>query len=334
MQRTIVIRLNSGNTFGMGHLSRMRLLAHALENDYSIQFAINDDAKSISILLENGFKVHVKDDALDEVLFIKQKFKDIQPDLWIFDTLGTEKEWYEIFNKKRIPVITFDDINEGMKHADLVINAIWGCKKKYPYRGNSHHLVGSDYILLPQRIHELRKSTLMSDKTLSIGVSMGGSDTHDSTGKITDFLISKYKEIDIHIFLGPLYKGNVSEAMSKDHQNLHIKRNVPDLLEEISKMDYVICGGGLSLFEFIALGKMVMACANEVHEEETIDYFTEKGVCVNLGAVHSRIDYEKIIDWLNSKDNAVKMASKAAKTIDGNGLQRCVDAIKKIVKIL
>ena len=60
-------------------------------------------------------------------------------------------------------------------------------------------------------------------------------------------------------------------------------------------MDIIICGGGQTLFEMCALGLPTLALANELHEEQTIDFISKRNSCINLGSVHHNINSGRIL---------------------------------------
>ena len=118
---------------------------------------------------------------------------------------------------------------------------------------------------------------------------MGGSDTYGSTVVIAEALktVSDHIKI-IHFFLGPSFQHQdelkeILVGINYDYQ-LHC---CPSCLhEELDKMDVVICGGGMTLFEAAAMGLPMLAFANEYHEEDNIDYLIQAGGCRTLGCIH------------------------------------------------
>jgi len=258
-----------------------------------------------------------------------------KPDLWIFDILTTEREWVLRVKKNDVPVVCFDDLKGGLFDADLVINAIADCWNKKTSR--SHVLSGSKYSIINSHILGLRRERDLSEGTIKVGVTFGGSDTHGATIKIAQIL-SQIADLDVAFFLGPhfLHDKELNKLLPQLPFPYLVKKAVENLHGELVEMDVVICGGGQTLFELCAMSIPVLALANEVHEEKTISYFSRHGACIAIGSIYKAIDTRKIHQFfkrLRSEPEEVRrMKTNMQKLVDGKGTSRCYNECIKIIK--
>jgi len=115
-----------------------------------------------------------------------------------------------------------------------------------------------------------------------------------------------------------------------------IKRSVENLHKELVEMDIIICGGGQTLFEICALGLPALALANELHEEQTIDFISKRDSCINLGSVHHNINSARIGQYLKKIEKEPgdinKLMSNAKYIVDGKGALRCCKECVKIIE--
>jgi len=161
---------------------------------------------------------------------------------------------------------------------------------------------------------------------------MGGSDTHGSTIKIAAALNSVAHLIDcVHFHLGPSFKhyDELDSTLTDCDYNYSKISNPKNLLQELDKMDLVICGGGVTLFELQAIGMPVLAFANELHEKKTISYFKKHNSCIDI-TLNSSEDNEiarNLIKIFNNIKQLNELSSKAIKIVDVNGANRTFELI-------
>ena len=278
--------------------------------DVESLFLIKEDEVSEQILSERKSSYMAYPSNTSEPEIIQDIFKNTKdlPSIWIYDILNTEMSWIKSIKAKNIKVVTFDDEEGGLEAADLVVNPIvhsWG--NYNPSSTRARLLEGAEYAVLNPRVFELRKERVIRlDTTLSIGITMGGSDTYGVTVSMIEAIdVINIGEIDITVFTGHHFEhmlelGNVVE---KCRHKIEIKNMVKNIHEELDTMNVVICGGGVTLFEVSTMGLPPLAFANEPHEELTIRYFQSLGACGSIGSRTKLIEGsigEKLNEYLNN----------------------------------
>jgi len=329
-QREIVIRLNADHKIGMGHLYRMLRLAKRLkELKYIPVFVMKENEVSEEIVRswDCGALFSVNSELDEEFIIEKYLSKKAKPHLWIYDVLSTKAEWIRGLKKHFIPVVCFDDLEGGIKEKVLVINSIAGCWQKEEDKSSHQNvLTGPKYAIINTSKNALKN---VREKITKIGVFFGGSDTHGTTLKVAQILKKISQSYIVNYYLGPqfIFEDKLKNELDGSKCQNYIYNNVDDLVGELAQMDLVICGGGVSLFEMCSVGQIVVAVANEKHEEQTIQYFSSYGACINAGSFHGKInkDIIKKSIFLN-KEQCDKISLTASDLVDGNGLDRCVMA--------
>lgn len=336
--RVIVIRLDADHERGLGHLYRMITLAGAFRQDgFECFFIVRHNETAEAILKDTQYNFLSCPSHLNEEEIVDHFFNEYpKPALWIFDILSTDKKTIIRVKKKGVSVASFDDLLGGPAVADLTINAITGCWSEPP--STASMLGGPGYAIIDPAILGLKHKPrpLGEQKTIRVGIAMGGSDTHGATVKVAKIL-SRLSDIEADFFLGPhfLHDTELTKVLKNVSCRFATHKALKNLHRELINMNIVICGGGQTLFELCAMGVPVMAIANEPHEEKTIAYFAKHGACLSAGSVQKTIDDDTICSFISNikKDQraTIDLTQKAISLVDGKGSAKCYQACLKIV---
>lgn len=338
----IVIRLDADHHRGMGHLYRMLALADRFAADgIKCTFVLRTNEVAAGILLDKGYDYRLYPANYSEESIIGEDIsKNAIPELWIFDVLSTSEETIECVKKRDVPVVCFDDMGGGLAKADVVINAIIGIsesQKDYP-ANKVKVLNGADYIILNPDILKLSKQDRLIWDKLKVAITMGGSDTYGTTVKLARVL-SEITTINLEVvfFLGPHFQHNreLENVTASFAHHCTVKRAVKNLHANLLDSDVVICGGGQTLFELCYLGFNILALANEVHEEKTIEYLSRHNACINIGSIHKEVNSLKIAESLtriyHGQEKYKKLRDAGKRVVDGKGVIRCYGECVKLV---
>ena len=335
----VIIRLDAGHKKGFGHLFRMLILKKALDHRHvTCRFAVKANAVTENLLAQRNVPYLSFDPDLDEEKIVDEVLSlSKNAGLWLFDLLGTEPGWITAVKNFDIPVVSLDDLGAGPQKADLVINPIFGCWKKVRDRFKNFNNVknGPEYAILDPELSGLSPPP-QPGNTIKVGISMGGSDTYGASVALAEALTPlKDKKFQIHFFLGPhfLHHKKFERAMQGFGVSYRIHKAVPDLPRELTQMNAVICSGGQTLFEMLAIGMPVLALANEDHEENTIDHFKKKA-CIKLGSIHRQINKNRLLHTLEGLKtdypSFVKMGKNAKKLLSFKGTDKCIKEIRSM----
>jgi spore coat polysaccharide biosynthesis predicted glycosyltransferase SpsG len=306
------ICIEASHSKGMGHLFRMLNFAKYLEEkSQEFIFLINDNEKTKEILKSNSYKY--------EIVNVEDTISDWETDLikkynftfWINDRLDTDATHAQNIVNNRIKLITFDDLGSGAKWSDINICGLFFNQDNLK---GKKVLKGVDYLILNPEIKQFKKNRT---DLKNIFVSLGGSDTYGVTVNVLK-LLKKY-QIKATLHIGPSFnhQEELNKELTDDYKVVHF---IPSLIEEFTKYDLAITGGGVTPFEANASGLPCMIIANEVFEVPNGEFLSSIGSSVFLG-FHQSID-ETIFKGLNKLD--IKQMSQ-------NGLSHLnIDAVEKI----
>ena len=264
-----------------------------------------------------------------------------KPSIWVFDVLNIKKDMIKEVKKKDIPVVCFDYLDGRSCGTDLIINGITGCwNGKESFIGRESRVInGPNYIIIDSKIRKFWDKSRIKNRKIKIMISMGVSDTYGTSVEIAKFLPEVCRvDAEVTFLLGPQFKHEkkLSRVIKNYNLSYKIKKSMEDIHRELSKADIVFCNGGQTLFELCAMGKDIIAIANESHEERTIDFVAKRHACINAGSVHKHIDYEKIKMFFKrfqeKREKNYKIDRKPIRIIDGMGAYRCYCECKKLIR--
>lgn len=296
---------------GMGHLFRMLNFVKYLETKkQSFIFLINNNEKTKEILKSNQYSyeiVELDDFSTDweSSLIKKHKIK-----YWINDRLNTDDKHTNNVLKNSVKLITFDDLGNGAKYCDINICGLIFNNKDIK---GKKILKGIDYLILNPEIDIYKKQR---EKLKNILVTLGGSDTYGVTIKVLK-LLKKYN-IKATIHIGPSFK-HKEELQNELTTNFKIIDFVPSLIEEFSKYDLAITGGGITPFEANASGLPSFVVANETFEVPNAEFLQSIGSSLFLG-YHTNID-EKIFKNIEKFD-LYKMSNNGLININTKAVEK------------
>lgn len=269
------ICLESSHARGMGHLFRMRHLARELRSrNLPFVFFVNDHEPSLQLLKQDRLPFEIVDLECVEH-WARAAIERTKTQLWINDRLDTSLPQAQAVKQTGIPLATFDDRGAGALLADLHIAAL-SFTGDQPLSGR-RVARGHQYLILNPEIGLYRRQRLKVEKIL---VSMGGSDTHGATVKAVRLL--RRLRLAVTVVAGPGF-GHRATLDAESHTPFELKINVPSLIEEMSRHDLAVVGGGITAFEAAASGLPAIVIANEDFEIPVARYLASLGAARYAG---------------------------------------------------
>lgn len=275
------ICLESSHARGMGHLFRMRHLAQELRaRKLPFVFLVNDHEPSLQLLRQDDLPFETVD--LDHVEHWAQAaIRRTQARVWINDRLDTNLAQAQAVKQTGIRLTTFDDRGAGASLADLHIAALAFTADK-PL-GGRRVASGHEYLILNPEIARCRRQRVKVEQIL---VSMGGSDTYGATVKVVALL--RRLGHSATVVIGPSFQHRAALDAEAD-AHFELKINVPSLIEEMSRHDLAVVGGGITAFEAAASGLPAIVIANEGFEVPVARHLAGLGAARYAGH-HSALD--------------------------------------------
>jgi spore coat polysaccharide biosynthesis predicted glycosyltransferase SpsG len=280
---------------GMGHLFRAVHLSSFLRSrDEATRLFVNPHPPSEAVLSKNGVEfetVPLADLASGWESTLIEKY-DVG--VWIDDRRDTDIRHAERVKAAGSKLVTFDDRGSGAELADLHFAPL-AFDEAEPLRGKTVRR-GVDYLVLNPEIVRFRRLRRSAERLL---VTLGGSDTYGVTLKVVEWL--RGKRGSATVVTGPGFEGGdrLERALPGGFE---LKRAVPSLIEEFSRHDLAVTGGGVTPFEANACGLPCIVVANEEFEVPVGRYLARIGSSVFAGhwtrldetALDRRLDIESM----------------------------------------
>ncbi|MEA3523014.1 MAG: acylneuraminate cytidylyltransferase [Campylobacterota bacterium] len=308
-RKDILFVVRGNNTVGLGHVYNTLLIANDILN-HKITFLVDSESKlAFNKIASKNYPVLMQkhEDILEDI-------KAINPDLVINDCLDTTAIYMQTLKSENIKVANFEDLGEGAKFADLVVNAIYPEKQILP-----NHYFGHDYFILRDEFI-YSKSKIVVDKVKEVLITFGGVDPNNYTKKSIESIyeFTQKHQIKITVIAGFGYKEYGSLEQFKD---IEIKRNVTNISYYIHRADIVFTSAGRTTYEIASIGTPAIVLAQNERELSHFFASSEFGF-LNLGLgymVSNEALLDDFISLATTKENREYMSALMQKNELKNG---------------
>jgi len=190
---------------------------------------------------------------------------------------------------------------------------------------SSHYHEGPEYAIIRPALLTRRGSTNHFDHVKRIMISLGGADPARRSLEAVKILQPYLKaDMEVLLILGPLVPDDYDRELRATVPNeVIIIRNPSNYDDLLSSADLVICSGGGTLLETLAVGRPAVVLPQTPHEEVHARSHVNAGACVfscDLPLVLS--------DPLLRRS----LAKAAIRRVDGEGVRRIADAALSLLK--
>lgn len=271
-----------GGEIGTGHLFRCLNIAKWVNDirlDIDVSFYVLDiglesQLKSVEIIKSrSNYKVsQINLNSLSELNF----------NVVVSDLLSTPEKVAKILRKNSKFIVSIDNTCSSRVYSDVNINPLYykvasKYKTKYDYIGPQFHITSSKFKYLKSRYRKEVKNLL---------ITQGGADPFNLTYNIIsdlEFIKKSYKNIKIHVLLGPAYRHTKPLLKYKNYKNIIFHTNVINMGDFLKNMDIVISSIGITAFEVAEMGIPSIHLTSIEKEVETGKALKELGVSLFLG---------------------------------------------------
>ena len=319
-RKTILFRVDGHKELGLGHIYRALTLAYML-TEHEVLFVCDARHRlGINKLRETNMRVYEVQDDLELFDVIEQ----IKPDIFVNDRLDSDFEFIKKVKSLVKRVVTFEDLGDGARVADAVVNAL--------YEGSSPHT--NEY--LGKRYAALRDEFLtstpkpFSDEVNRVLVMFGGTDPQDLSYRL--FLIAKeHNRNDVSVrfdfILGPGYEGRVT--CSEPDSGIEVIRDAVRVSDYMKHADLAFSSQGRTTFELASMGIPTIVLAQNKREQLHRFAQMDNGfINLGLGSEVSDEDIQAAFDWLLK---AKSVRKEMHRLMLDNDLKSGVIRVKRII---
>lgn len=320
-RKTILFNVSGYPQIGLGHVYNCLELAHQIL-DHKVLFLVDDKSEiAFNKIRENNFEVHMQQSSslLDDIV-------KLEPHLVVNDRLDTEAAFVKALKEKGFKVVNIEDLGEGAKHADLVVNAIYPEKQEIP-----NHYFGPDYFCAREEFL-IHGNKTINDRLERVLLSFGGVDPNNLTYKVLDTIYDfcRANNIQIEVVLG---LGYTRESTLEKFTDVSIFRNVQNISDHMFRADVAFSSAGRTIYELALVGTPSIVMAQ--NEREMSHFFaSEKNGFLHLGMGASAEPSAILQSLKKLYDNAAlrkKMHEQMQAHDIRNGRKRVIKLIQSII---
>ena len=329
MQKNLVIfRCDAGARYGLGHLSRCKVIAQALkEVNINSIFVISAPKVVLQPVYAEGIEI-IEVNSYVQIAEDIECWASIKPSLVIVDSPNiTEKYLNRIATYSKVCYID-DEIVRNFK-SDLVINNHPWIRKD-SYKSNAELLLGP-------RFNTINKDFFISRKERNgLLITMGGEDPDNVTGWILDCLKHLDIATPIYAVVGPAHPSpkSIEKKCHEYFTNAKMIFSPPSLLPYLSQCNIAFSAAGTTSYELVASNISFGIFSLENSQNILAKYFIDNGIAIDIGS-YQNLNKEKVIDALiklTDKNLKIKNYNLTSRLFKCSGASLIAQAIKGIVK--
>lgn len=346
----IIIRVDSSEVMGSGHLMRCLALAELLHQmGIKVEFVVRNQKGNLSYkIVDRGFKIYKLNNiefgeklALEKYekwLGVKQKtdadetiqlLKNKKIDWLIVDHYAIDSVWEKAVRPYVKKIMVIDDLANRKHDCDILLdqNYIKNDNRYSNLTGlNTIKLLGPKYALLREEFTKKTQKKRRFGKVENVFVFFGASDPSNLTGMAIKALTDKkfrYLSVNLVIGLFNPHELEIKKELEKfPNIKLHVQiENISDLM---LKADLALGAGGSTTWERMTLGlpSIVVTTADnqiaftkELYNDGYIDWLG------NSDQISVHKINKAITDATKNTDKLEYQSKKCKKLVDGNGVK-------------
>ncbi len=202
-------------------------------------------------------------------------------------------------------------------------------------RSGTLHIAGGEYALLPAA-YQNSPTREIAETAQRILVTFGGSDPQGLTQTVMQALAERPMDGQVRVMIGPYFSDTHRAAIRElagQHQGVFdLREGVSDMIPHYRWADMVITSSGLSRYESTACGVPTLFCALCPAHVVPSEAFVQAGIGRYIGLCDTLngADWSREIEALAGDQAERRALSRTGqKTIDGKGMDRLLEALKK-----
>jgi spore coat polysaccharide biosynthesis protein SpsF len=323
----IIFRVDGNQQLGMGHVYRVMNIAKKLQKNYSLLFVTKTlIAKKMLSPFGNCILFRKNDSK-----FLKSSIKNFNPDIIIVDKLFENQTLLNFFKLHTKKLIGIDYTSKNFSKFDISLNMLYsksGSKSKKNYSGFKYSIINNNF-------YNFNPITI-NKKINSILILQGGSDTHCFIPKIIDALNLIDLSFSLTVVTGPSFQcwTELNKSIKQNKKNITVLKNVKNMASIMSKSDFAISAGGITLLELTHLGIPTIVVCAEKFENETANTLEKLGFGKNLGfgkSISKNFIAKHTLELIRNTSSRKSMNSIGPKIIDSKSTSRIVKIIDSLI---
>ncbi|MEF2846234.1 MAG: acylneuraminate cytidylyltransferase [Eggerthellaceae bacterium] len=319
-RKKIVFRVDGYAELGLGHIYRCLTLAYECTEHDVVFITLAQYKEGVERLRSANMHV-VELNSEDELIPWLTANKT---DIFVNDCLDTTLSYVQSIKQHVGRFISFEDLGEGIREADAVINAIYEGASPLP-----NVYTGKKYVCLRDEFLTARPKSF-SEQVQQVLVMFGGTDPLNLSQRVYDVAWDyNAKGVKVHFdfVLGSGYSHPKPE--SSPELGINVVQDVARVTDHMKQADLAFSSQGRTTFELATMGVPTIILAQNTREQLHPFAQMDNGfINLGLGSDVSNADISSTLDWL------VKSASirKEMHTLMlHNDLKSGIKRVKRII---
>jgi len=319
---------------GIGHVMRSRTVARAMRPSASVKMVVIGDAY-VSDLLADSELDYVIATREDEVMPV---FHEHTPDVAIFDLMHYGEANFQDIRQSTMTV-SLSPIFNCLLAVDVVFHRTAIRGENWPV-GGTKPLVrsGLEYAVVGEHCHRIPEEAYRQNlerETLSIAVSMGGTDAANKTLQVVRTMKQIPERLLVWVLLGEGYAHSYQdlvEAMRGSQHEIILAKTNDSMWRILSTCSLAVLAGGTTTYEAAYAGLPSINTLETDQHLFLIQELVERGLCLCVGRTfaESLRALNEVISHLNrNRQELAAMHLRSKGAIDGLGVQRIVGEIER-----
>ena len=326
----VAIHCKASVADGMGHIYRQINIAKELKKrGYEISFYIPEFTPAINLLTQSQFTPRSIKRESSITKYLDKFFDFIILD--IQDTTESLVASIKQFSRK---IVSFEDLGTGRNYVDLLIDCNLVPSESKIISPNTKALFGPNYSVLHPNFSYYHKQPRNFNTSInSLLITMGATDPQELTLHLTKLFLKKKNFTKLTVLTGhnTTNRSKLNE-LSAQFKSLNILGPIPNIAQTLWEHEAVVCSGGITLHEAIAVGTPAFIINQASHQQTKALFIEKSGAAINLG-LGRQYDIEKLKKAINSKKPELEsMSLKGKNLIDGRGVFRVSEAMINLAK--
>ncbi len=335
---TLVIRVDAGQTAGLGHMTRCTALAQAWSaRGGHVVFATAGAPDAVVGELElQGFVVDRLPDDPGSARF-EERLTPFSGAWVVLDGYAFSADQTRL-RQAGHPVLAIDDLAQLDRYdVDVILNQnVHAGDLQYPTAPETKVLLGTRYALLRREfIAHGPKATLRPGRARRILVTLGGSDRFNQTAKVLNglSLLSEPFEATVVVGAANTHAKTLTEEAKRQGDRVRILKNPTNMPELMAWADIAVAAAGSTSWELAFMGLPTLAMTLSDNQRPVAVKLDAIGVSRSLGW-RDDVTAATIAKAVNAllDDEAARhaMSSRGRELVDGRGADRVVDVMHSV----
>ncbi len=337
-ENKIITRLDAGNYFGLGHLSRCISIVNETYISFHLFMIKSDNKKLVIDFINENLKSKKYQCIFLDVNTSKKKEIDailefyINKDILIVDHYQADEAYQKQLFEKNVTWLQLDSHAKVNFYANWVMHGSPGATielyESLRLNSKTKFLIGPEYCIIKKSVLNLSEKRQPRNSLQTILICFGGGDDRGATlACIKSIDLLKFRNIQIFVAVSSFNK-DYNDILEYQRQGFLEIIEQNSLHVKMSESDLAIVAPGMISYECAFLGLPMLLIT--IADNQTINSkaWEKYGCAINLGLVNEKFGINTTLNILKSNPQKLrKMSIDCLNLVDGNGVKRIVEQL-------